>query len=102
MRILIITQPFDVHAEALSWALKNKGHEIVSFYPADFPTRQQVSLNINNSDGSLIEFNDSVTSPNILTDEFDLGIVRRNPRAVVDSDIHPSDQQFALNECQCV
>ena len=42
--ILILTQPFDPHADRLSQMLEERGAEFVRFNPADFPARANLSV----------------------------------------------------------
>jgi hypothetical protein len=50
--ILILTEPDDVHADAVIERLKARGVEWVRFNPADFPARASVSLGLE-SDGRM-------------------------------------------------
>ena len=42
--ILILTQPFDPHADAVMARLQDRGVDVVRFNPADFPARASVSV----------------------------------------------------------
>lgn len=102
MRILLITMPEDYHSEALRWSLASRGHDVVPFFPADYPTRQTVSLKVEVGVGASVAVENIANGPAYPDQNFDVAIVRRNPRAVVDRDLHPSDRLFAQSESQCV
>ena len=48
MRLLITTEPDDVHAIVVKIALENMGHVVRLFFTADLPTKQTNSLLIDN------------------------------------------------------
>lgn len=44
MRILITTMLEDIHAIAVTAVLRNRGHDVVTLHHADFPTRQNLTM----------------------------------------------------------
>ncbi len=45
-RVLIISHPEDLHARAVAWAIREKGHTCVEFSCADLPTLATVTLTV--------------------------------------------------------
>jgi glutathione synthase/RimK-type ligase-like ATP-grasp enzyme len=50
MNFLVVTEPDDIHAIYVTLALESKGHQVVNFFCADFPTAQKNSVFIDNRD----------------------------------------------------
>lgn len=50
MNFLIVTEPDDTHAIYVSLALESKGHRVLNFFSADYPTLQKNSVFINNDE----------------------------------------------------
>ena len=94
-RILILTEPGDLHAYAVAEALKAKGAEALLWHTPDFPTvgRESVLFGTGAMDVS-------VEGPDFHLPKvpFD-SIWRRRPSHVLAEELHPADREFANMEC---
>ncbi|RMG32309.1 MAG: hypothetical protein D6732_13535 [Methanobacteriota archaeon] len=99
MRFLFVTQVKDVHALAVEFALKSRGHDVVKWYTSDFPLKQCITFNINDQ----CEYKSKIIGPEICDNGelFDVVWLRRPSRPVLDlKDLHPSDRCVAAEECE--
>lgn len=95
--ILILTNPEDFHAAAVSKALSHKGVAHTCWYISNFPTRQHASIHLSNE---TLEWDLSgVDGPLDLGTKPSAVWIRRPGRPVLSSDVDPADQEFALREC---
>lgn len=93
-KILILTDPGDVHAFAVAEALRRKGVEPVLWLTPDFPTRR----------GEAVLFQDGRPSLRIEGIDLDLDAVdvvwNRRPSYFLDKEkIHPADRELVHREC---
>src|SRR6478672_4033924 len=98
-RVLIGTEVKDVHALAVAHLLRLKGHEPVLWYGADFPTRQQGSIQISQE-----EFGWEVSGPSLALSStpFDVVWFRRTTLPVLPENMHPGDRKVAELECRAL
>lgn len=96
-RILILTEPGDIHAFAVEEALKLKGAEPILWFTSDFPSRACESVRYEHGKRELI-----VRSQDLEFSDADIDVVwRRRPWYVLDPAwLHPADFRFAENECR--
>lgn len=98
-KILILTQPGDVHAYAVALALSQRGAEAILWHTTDFPTRSGESLMI---DRDLLEL--EIQSPHVALPPSALvhitTVWRRRPGTITgESLLHPADRKFSEIEC---
>lgn len=103
-RILIISEGGDLHANAVAYALRRKGHECECFFTPDVPTRLGLSLRVDPGDrtgrflmrGPGIEdgIEDRADAP------YDTIWMRRVGGPVLPEDMHPGDRQVAAWQCE--
>ncbi|WP_448553294.1 MvdC/MvdD family ATP grasp protein [Thalassotalea montiporae] len=48
--VLIVSVIGDVHAYAVEWALRRKGHNVITWFLTDYPSKQNISFFINNQE----------------------------------------------------
>lgn len=97
-RILILTQPGDVHAFAVEEALRQKGAEPVIWLTSDFPMIAEETVLFERGEARM-----ALTGPGFAVrgagPRFDT-IWRRRPAHVIDPQrLHPADIRFASREC---
>lgn len=96
MKVLIPTEPDDMHALFAKIALENKGHDVRFIFTADQPTKLKNSVLIDN-DTYLWRSTDKYDS--YLDNEYDVVWWRRARKPHLPKDvIHPSDYQFVARE----
>jgi len=97
MRILIPTIHRDIHAVAVSLALRAKGHEATLLYGADFPVSQHNSIHLTPDGvrwrcvGPEIDFDDTV---------FDTVWYRRPTMPILPESLRRSDKRVAERSCE--
>jgi glutathione synthase/RimK-type ligase-like ATP-grasp enzyme len=100
VRVLIPTYVPDIHATAVEWSLKQKGHDAVRLHGADIPTRASASFRLDSTGDART----SLTGPDLHIDnletEFDVVWCRRPTGAVLPEGMHPGDRAVAERECQ--
>src|SRR5947209_9322 len=98
-RILIISHPRDLHARAVAYGIRSKGHVCEEFYFGDFPTLTAVSLAVSDSrlgPSLTIRQRDNdldTTSP------FDTIWFRRRQRPWLPDSMHTGDHEVAFRQC---
>jgi glutathione synthase/RimK-type ligase-like ATP-grasp enzyme len=96
MKVLIPTEPDDTHAIVTKLALEDLGHQVISIFTADQPTRQKNSVFI---DAQLYKWQISNEFNTIINDEYDVVWWRRARRPYLPKTItHPNDYDFVLRE----
>jgi glutathione synthase/RimK-type ligase-like ATP-grasp enzyme len=95
-RILILTEPGDTHAYAVSEALRRKGAKVSLWHTTDFPSRSGESILIGEKKKVI-----TLQSPQLeLTEHHFDTIWNRRPAYVVDeAKLHPADRKFTDLEC---
>lgn len=97
--ILILTQPFDPHADHVAQVLEARGAEFIRFDPADFPRRASLSIGYA-PDGNLRSF------LRVEDKKIDLARLQsvwsRRPQSPVPHDEiqNPSVREFIARDCQ--
>jgi len=98
-RVLIATYPADIHATVVADAINSRGHEAVLWQGADFPTRQEASILLDNGAAPAWEVSGPLVS---MTSEepFDVVWYRRPViEPVLPEEMHPGDRVVAHREC---
>lgn len=95
-RILIASDITDIHAAAVAYALRRKGHDCEMLYTPDFPTLLTLSLHVDPQDRANAVL---LRGPDVLQEDrgdgFD-AVWRRRPAGVVlPDDMHPGDREVA-------
>src|SRR5688572_18327637 len=93
-RVLITTNPHDVHAAAVTCALERRGHEVVMLYGSDLPTRLTASVHVDTDSEPAVALDDTSVG------ELDSVWLRRPTRAVLPDDMHPADRPVATRELE--
>jgi glutathione synthase/RimK-type ligase-like ATP-grasp enzyme len=97
--VLIVTYPSDIHATVVADALVARGHEVVLWQGADFPTRQQASFSIEDCGRVSWEIAGPRVQMNSL-DAIDVVWFRRPvTEPVLPVEMHPGDRIVAQREC---
>src|SRR5262245_14078100 len=98
-RILIVSEASDLHADAVAWALRRKGHSCECLFTPDFPTLLGLSMRVDPGD-RMGRF--SARGPGIeiaaLEDPFDTVWLRRPGGPVLPEDMHPGDRVVAARQ----
>jgi len=97
--ILILTQPGDLHAQAIAELIRRKGGVVELWYTADYPSRATETIYGGGDSG---QFQIEVQAPGlVLPGEGFAAIWLRRPAYVPDRDaLHPSDVAFADLQCR--
>ena len=97
--ILILTQPFDPHANHVAQVLEARGAEFIRFNPADFPMRTSLSVGYapNGKMRSFLRLEDKIIDLAQLQ-----SVWSRRPQAPVPHDEiqNPSVREFIARDCQ--
>ncbi len=95
-RVLILTELGDIHAYAVSEALRLKGAEPILWHTSDFPSRSVESLAIEG--GSM---HVDIHGPNLglVNPQVDVVWHRRPSYVLPEHGLHPADRTFADQEC---
>lgn len=99
-RILIVTEPSDLHSDAIAWALKKKGHDCECLFTPDFPTLLGLTQRVGpgNAAGSFFLRGPGVVREN-RSEPFDTVWMRRAAAPVLPEDMHPGDREIAARQC---
>src|SRR5258708_4945568 len=98
MRVLIVTEPDDIHAVLVKLALEKRGVECELFFSADMPTKQTNSIFISTDDCVWDSFDDSRKEIQPFDINFD-SIWWRRPRTPhLPDKLHKEDRPFVRNE----
>lgn len=49
MTTLIVSDPWDIHARAVAWALEHEGEKVHLWYTHDFPQKHGASLRVDSA-----------------------------------------------------
>jgi glutathione synthase/RimK-type ligase-like ATP-grasp enzyme len=101
-RILIVSYPYDIHARAVAYAIRARGHFCEEFYCADYPTLNSITLRASNqkgnvSSGSVAHHPDG--SFKIQSDTFNTVWLRRRRDPWLPASMHPGDREVAISQC---
>jgi glutathione synthase/RimK-type ligase-like ATP-grasp enzyme len=100
-RVLIISYARDLHARAVAYAIRAKGHICKEFYCADYPTLASITLMASShidSAGSVLCHADG--SFDIGDDKFDTIWLRRRPAPYLPPSMNPGDREVASRQCE--
>jgi hypothetical protein len=103
-RILIISEASDLHADAVAWALRRKGHDCESLFTPDFPTLLGLSMRVDPGDRTghfLLRGPGLNGRPREGSGApYDAVWFRRPGAPVLPEDMHPGDRQVATRQCE--
>lgn len=100
MRVLIETQPNDMHADAVCWALEKHGIDVVVHIGAEFPSQTWISARVGMTESPALRAS-IYTDEQVLVAEGDVPDVvwnRRPGGPEVGGDLHPADVPYARRE----
>jgi glutathione synthase/RimK-type ligase-like ATP-grasp enzyme len=96
--IMIWSQPEDVHARAVEWALNRKGVPTRVWLGSDFPIQSTASISI--SGGRQVPGKVTLKHrADTLFSDLDVLWRRRSGAPMLSEDLHPGDKVVAINEC---
>ncbi len=98
MKVLIVTEPDDVHAVLVKLALERKGSSCELFFSADMPTQQKNNIYLSSDDYSWDSFDGNTQKPYSFDSPFDSIWWRRPRRPFIPDNIHEEDQTFVKIE----
>jgi len=94
LRVLIITIPFDVHAAAIEWSFRKRGHHVDVIFSSDFPSKTRMSISIEGDckSSTLLEHEGNIYGPH-----YDLVWRRRAsaPRIMAEDPVSEFDLKYA-------
>lgn len=98
-RVLIVSEASDVHADAVAWALRKKGHCCECLFTPDFPSLLGLSMRVDPNDpmGRLILRGPGIDEED-QSEPFDTVWLRRPGGPVLPEDMHPGDRQVAQRQ----
>lgn len=96
-RILLVTQPGDLHAFAIHEALKRKGVYSILWHTSDFPSRASESIYVSATQQEL-----RMKGPELDIHKSDFGVIlfRRPALHLPEDQIHPADREYAIAACR--
>ncbi|MFY7697800.1 MAG: hypothetical protein ACOVQX_03145 [Legionella sp.] len=96
MRLLIPTEPDDLHAVLVKIAMEKRGHEVRLLFTADQPTRQKNSILL--TDNSY-QWKNSDRYSSFVENDYDVVWWRRARKPFLPkTSVHPDDYQFVTRE----
>jgi hypothetical protein len=99
-RILIISYAADIHARAVAYAIRQKGHTVEELFCPDFPTRVNISLRASDQHTSPVSLIASEGGgSDYAAQPFDAIWLRRFTKAWLPPSLHPGDQEVAGRQC---
>jgi glutathione synthase/RimK-type ligase-like ATP-grasp enzyme len=101
-RVLIISYPYDIHARAVAYAIRARGHICEEFYCADYPSLTTITLKVSTRTerdrlGSIARYLNG--SFNVASDTFDTIWLRRRRAPWLPPSMHPGDREVAARQC---
>ena len=100
-RVLIVSSADDMHATALAYALRRKGHACECLFTPDFPTLLAMSMRQDPEDRARRLL---LRGPGVTEDDqskpFDTIWLRRQKGAFLPEDMHPGDKEIASRQCE--
>src|SRR2546421_8532860 len=101
--ILIISDPQDLHARAVGYAIRMKGHECEELYSHDFPTQTDITFRLSSrlhqNSGTVRQINSGF---NITNHDFDTIWLRRRHSSWLPDFMHPGDRDVAVRQADRV
>jgi hypothetical protein len=99
-RVLIISSVSDIHARAVAYAIRAKGHLCEEVYGGDFPTLTAISLRASNHNGASWRLSrESDLGPDIEGTSFDSIWLRHREPPTLPLSMHPGDREVAIRQC---
>lgn len=98
MRVLIVTEPDDIHAVLVKLALEKKGVDCELFFSADMPSLQRNTIFISTDAYSWDSTDSSVAEPGQFNNNFDSIWWRRPRRPFLPNQLHEKDKHFVQIE----
>ena len=99
-RILIVSTADDLHAVAVAYALRRKGHRCECLFTPDYPTLLALSIHQDPEDRTSRLL---LRGPGILEEDqsepFDTIWLRRQKGVFLPEDMHPGDKEIASRQC---
>jgi hypothetical protein len=99
--ILILTESFDPHADAVFARLRNRGADVARFNPADFPSRAAVSIACD-ADGLRTATLETDSARIDLTGLTAAWWRRPQPPALIDAELDAATGGYVSEECRAV
>lgn len=96
-RVLILSEPGDVHAHAVAEALRFRGAEPLFYHTPDFPSRSAETVLLENG-ATHVHFEE--LGARLTAAPVDAVWRRRPSFAVEEAILHPADREFANQECR--
>src|SRR5688500_6408919 len=93
-RVLILTNPDDVHSFAVAAAIRRKGGDAVVWHTSDFPTRTSETIAF---EGTSLDIDMEALRPDA---RFDSIWLRRPTHSLEPAPLHPDDLEFADEQCR--
>jgi hypothetical protein len=102
-RILIVSYPYDIHARAVAYAIRARGHVCEEFYCEDYPSLTTITLRASSrrdgvGQGSVVRHPDG--SFEALGGTFDTVWLRRRRAPQLPTSMHPGDRKVAVSQCE--
>lgn len=103
-RVLIFSTPDDIHAAAVAYAIRLKGHICECIYTPDIPTLTSLALRIPEAGAgtSALMQGPELDADTLRDGHFDTIWLRRRPDPLLPEDMHPGDQKVALKQCRAL
>jgi len=101
-RILVISSPDDVHARAVAYVIRAKGHICEELYCVDYPTLATITLKASNhitAPQSVVRYTGEGFNAVNVNDKFDTIWLRRRQIPELPLSMHPGDREVALRQC---
>ncbi|MET4726600.1 glutathione synthase/RimK-type ligase-like ATP-grasp enzyme [Lysobacter enzymogenes] len=97
MTTLIVSDPWDVHARSVAWALENEGERVHIWYTHDYPQKHHVSLRTGGGAAATV-LHCLRHERDFDTADIDAVWLRRWYQPESSSQLHPADTRFAQIE----
>ncbi|ATE71197.1 hypothetical protein [Lysobacter capsici] len=102
MTTLIVSDPWDIHARAVAWALEHEGENVHLWYTHDFPQKHGASLRVDSAgasaDPAQVTLHCARHHRDFGSHDIDTVWLRRWYQPQASPDLHPADTRFAQTE----
>ena len=102
MTTLIVSDPWDIHARAVAWALEQEGETAHVWYTHDFPQKHGASLRVDsgdaNADAAQVTLYCARHRRDFDSRDIDTVWLRRWYQPQASPELHPADVRFAQTE----
>lgn len=96
MKILIATEPDDIHALSVKLAIESAGHSCDLWFPADIPSLQMHGISISNENFDWVLKYEH--SQKLMDDHFDVVWWRRPRKPYIPDDVNKNDAECIIKE----